>query len=333
MFYIVIKNAVLAPRRNESVIFVGAVGKPPAGYTRHPCVRSPQKEAVTMPKYRKIIKDYLVITAGALLFAIGISLFAEPFHIAPGGVSGIAIIMNYLSGLPVGQTIIFINIPLFIAGFLKLGRSFIISSLYAMLLSSVAVDLLTQVRPFVEEPLLAALYGGLFIGAGMGLIFIHGSSTGGSDIIVRLLRLRFGGLRLGRLMFFTDLFVISLAALVFHDLNRALYAIITVYVNSIVIDGIIYGLEFSKIAYIISQKSADIARRIQDELKRGVTLFFGEGGYSKQPTKIIMCALKRQQVVKFYSIVYETDPEAFVILSNAHEVVGYGFKAPGTRDL
>jgi uncharacterized membrane-anchored protein YitT (DUF2179 family) len=286
-----------------------------------------------MQKYRKIIKDYLLISAGAFLFAVGISLFAEPFHIAPGGVSGISIIINYLLKLPVGRTIILINIPLFIAGFLKLGRSFVVSSLYAMLLSSVLVDLLAQVQPFVEEPLLAALYGGLFIGAGMGLIFIHGSSTGGSDIIVRLLRLRFKGLKLGRIMFLTDLCVIALAALVFHDLNRSLYAIITVYVNSIVVDGIIYGLEFSKVAYIISQKSEQIAGRIQVELERGVTFFFGEGGYSKQPAKIIMCALKQQQIVKFYGIVHEEDPEAFVIVTNAHEVVGYGFKTPGAREL
>jgi uncharacterized membrane-anchored protein YitT (DUF2179 family) len=283
--------------------------------------------------YLKIFRDYLIISVGALFFAVGLALFAEPFHIAPGGVSGLAIIINYLCGLPLGLTIIIINIPLFIAGFFKLGRSFVVSSLYAMLLSSVLVDLLAQIPPFVEEPLLAALYGGLFIGAGMGFIFIHGASTGGSDIIVRLLRLRFASLRLGRIMFITDLFVIALAALVFGDLNRALYAIITVYVNSIVIDGIIYGLEFSKVAYIISQKSEQISQRIQVELERGVTLFFGEGGYSHQPAKIIMCALKRQQIIKFYAIVHETDPEAFVIVANAHEVVGYGFKAPGTRDL
>jgi len=286
-----------------------------------------------MRNYPKIIKDYLIISAGALLFAAGLALFAEPFHIAPGGVSGLAIIINYLSALPLGLTIIIINVPLFIVGFLKLGRSFVISSLYAMLLSSVLVDLMAQLPPFVEEPLLAALYGGLFIGAGMGLVFIHGASTGGTDIVVRLLRLRFAGLRLGRIMFLTDLFVIALAALVFGDLNRALYAIVTVYVNSIVIDGIIYGLEFSKVAYIISQKSAEISWRIQEELERGVTLFFGEGGYSHQPAKIIMCAIKRQQIVKFYAIVHETDPDAFVIVTNAHEVVGYGFKAPGVRDL
>ncbi|MCL1975384.1 MAG: YitT family protein [Firmicutes bacterium] len=286
-----------------------------------------------MLNYRKTIQNYLVITAGALLFAVGISLFSEPFHIAPGGISGLAIIINYLVSLPVGLTIICINIPLFFAGFLKLGRSFVISSLYAMLLSSVLIDQLAHIEPFVEDPLLAALYGGLLIGAGMGLVFVHGASTGGSDIIVRLLRLRFAGLKLGRIMFLTDLFVIALAAIVFGDLNRALYAIITVYVNSIVIDTIIYGLEFSKVAYIISQKSEEIALRIQEELERGVTFIFGEGGYSGQPAKIIMCALKRQQIVKFYAIVHEIDSQAFVIVTDAHEVVGYGFKTPGMREL
>jgi len=283
--------------------------------------------------YRQLIKDYLFITVGALLFAIGLSLFAEPFHIAPGGVSGLAIIINYLSGLPVGLTIILINIPLFIAALWRLGRSLIIASFFAMLLSSVLIDLLAHITPFVEEPLLAALYGGLLIGAGMGLIFVHGASTGGSDILVRLLRLRFRGLKLGRLMFLTDLFVIALAALVFRDLNCALYAIITVYVNSIVIDAIIYGWEFSKVAYVISPQNEKIAQRIQEELERGVTFLFGEGGYSRQPAKIIICALKQQQIIKFYSIVHETDPQAFVIVTNAHEVVGYGFKIPGAHGL
>lgn len=286
-----------------------------------------------MSKFTKILRDYLIITAGAIIFAIGLSLFAEPFHIAPGGISGIAIIINYLIDLPVGMLIIILNIPLFIVGFLKLGRSFVISSLYAMLLSSVLIDLFARVPTFVEEPLLAALYGGLFIGAGMGLIFLHGSSTGGSDIILRLLRMKFRTIKLGQLSFLLDLFVIAAAALVFGDLNRSLYAIITVYVHGIVIDAIIYGLEFSKVAYIISQKNEEISRQLLDELERGVTLLHGEGGYTNQPTKIIMCALKQQQIVKFYSIVHETDPDAFVIVTNAHEVVGYGFKKTGLSDL
>ena len=286
-----------------------------------------------MPKLHKLVKDYLIISVGAVIFAIGISLFAEPFHIAPGGISGIAIIINYLLRLPVGLLIIIINIPLFILSLFKLGRSFVISSFYAMMLSSLLIDQFARIPTFVEEPLLAALYGGLAIGAGMGIIFAHGASTGGSDIIVRLLRLKFRGLRLGRIMLMLDLCVIALAALVFGDLNRALYAIITVYVNSIVIDAIIYGLEYSKVVYIISQKSGEIGRRIQKELERGVTFFHGEGGYLKQSTEIIMCALKQQQIVKFYSIVHETDPDAFVIVANAYEVVGHGFKRTGLGDL
>jgi len=286
-----------------------------------------------MQKIYKIIKDYLIITAGAVIFAIGISLFIEPFRIAPGGISGIAIIINHISSLSVGMLIIIFNIPLFMLGFFKLGRSFVISSFYAMILSSVLIDLFAHIPPFVQEPLLAALYGGLAVGAGMGFIFLHGASTGGSDIIVRLLRLKFRNLKLGRIMLLLDLCVIALAVVVFGDLNLSLYAIITVYVNSIVIDAIIYGLEYSKVAYIISQKSSEIGQRIQEELERGVTFFHGEGGYLKQSTKIIMCALKQQQIIKFYEIVHETDPDAFVIVTNAHEVVGYGFKKTGLSDL
>lgn len=286
-----------------------------------------------MAKYGKLIKDHLIITAGAVLLAVGIAMFAEPFQIAPGGISGVAIIISYLVGTPVGLLIILINIPLFIVAFFKLGRYFMLSSLYAMLLSSVLIDLFAKIPVFVEEPLLAALYGGLTIGAGLGLIFMYGSSTGGSDIIVRLLRMRFRGLKLGQLSFLLDLVVIAAAAIAFGDINRALYAIITVYVHAIVMDAIIYGLEFSKVAYIISQKSAEIAARIQDDLERGVTIFHGEGGYLRQPTNIIMCALKQQQVYQFHSIVQEVDPEAFVIVANAHEVVGYGFKKTGLSDL
>ncbi len=289
-----------------------------------------------MHKYKQTIYDYLYISLGSIIFAFGLSLFAEPFQIAPGGIAGIAIIINYFNDWPIGMMSIIMNIPLFIIGFIKLGPAFLISSLYAMLVSSLAIDLTANYIPtFVEEPLLAAIYGGLVMGFGLGLVFRRGATTGGVDIIIRLLRIRFRNLKLGRLMLIMDMVVIAMAAIAFRDLNNALYAIITVYILSIVMDYIIYGGNFAKVAYIISidGKYEQIAAEIQQELQRGVTFLDGQGAYNRQDTKIIMSAVNRTQIIRLHKIVENIDDKAFIIVTDAHEVFGDGFRSYGNQEL
>ncbi len=274
---------------------------------------------------RTIFWKYAVITTGSVLYALSFNLFLTPNLIAPGGVSGIAIVINYLTSFPVGVMIILLNIPLFLLSYLKFGGEFLFSSFFATALSSVIIDLTTGIPPFTEDPILAAVYGGILMGAGLGLVFIYGATTGGSDILSRLIKLRFPHVRMGRMMLFVDAVIISASAVAFRDINSALYAIITLYLSSKVIDVILYGTDYEKLAYIISDRCDEISRKIQEDLERGVTLLYGEGGYTKRQKKIIMCALKRQQASKAAQIASEIDPDAFVIVVEAHEILGDGF--------
>ena len=282
-------------------------------------------------KARKVLWKYAVITLGSVLYAFSFNLFLTPNHIAPGGVSGIAIVINYLTSFPVGVMILVLNIPLFILSFLKFGGAFLFSSFYATALGSVIIDLTTKIPPFTSEPILSSIYGGILMGAGLGLVFAYGATTGGSDIISRLIKLRFPHISMGRMMLCVDFVVITISAFVFQNVNSALYAIITLYISSKVIDVIIYGTDYEKLAYIISDKSEEISRKIQDELLRGVTLLHGEGGYTNRQKKIIMVALKQQQAAKAAEIVRKIDPNAFVIVVAAHEIFGDGFERNKNR--
>ncbi|MDP4110059.1 MAG: YitT family protein [Bacillota bacterium] len=269
---------------------------------------------------------YFIITVGTVLYALSFNLFLTQNNIAPGGVSGIAIVVHYLTSFPVGVMIILLNIPLFILSFILLGGEFILLSFYATVLSSVIIDATARLAPFTKDPILAAIYGRILMGAGLGLVFNYGATTGGSDILSRLIKLRFPHVSMGRMMLLVDFVIISLSAIAFRSINTALYAIITLYISSKVIDLILYGTEYEKLAYIISDHCDEITEKFQNELERGVTLLYGEGAYTKQHKKVIMCALKRQQASKAAEIASSIDPEAFVIIVAAHEIYGDGFE-------
>ncbi|MCX7614267.1 MAG: YitT family protein [Clostridiales bacterium] len=277
-------------------------------------------------KVRSILWKYLIITIGSVLYALSFNLFLTPMHIAPGGISGIAIVINYLTLFPVGIMILILNIPLFILSYVKFGGAFLFSSFFATALGSVIIDLTSKIPPFTNDPILASIYGGILMGAGLGLVFDYGATTGGSDILSRLIKLRFPHISMGRMMLCVDFVVITISALVFRNMNSALYAVITLYISSKVIDVIIYGTDYEKLAYIISDKSDEITNKIQEELGRGVTLLYGEGGYTNRQKKVIMCALKRQQSAKAAEIASSIDSYAFVIVVDAHEILGDGFE-------
>ena len=277
-------------------------------------------------KVRKVLWKYAIITVGSVLYALSFNLFLTPNHIAPGGVSGIAIVINYLISFPVGVMILILNIPLFILSYVKFGGGFLFSSFFATAVGSVIIDLTTKIPPFTTDPILAAIYGGILMGAGLGLVFNFGATTGGSDILSRLIKLRFPHISMGKMMLFVDVCVITFSAVVFRNVNSALYAMITLYISSKVIDVMIYGTDYEKLAYIISDKSEEISIKIQEELQRGVTFLYGEGGYTNRRKKIIMVALKRQQAAKASEIAAKIDPKAFVIVVAAHEILGDGFE-------
>ena len=277
--------------------------------------------------WSKIIWNYFLMIAGALLFSLGFNLFLRPAGIAPGGLTGIALLINYLFPIvPIGSLTLLFNIPLFLLGMWKLGGTFVRNTIFTSILLSVLLDLLTSLPLLTIEPLLAAIYGGVFIGAGMGLAFLPNSSTGGVDIAIRVLRKKYPQLSIGQIMLLFDALVVLAAGLVYQNLNNALYAIITMYVASLVLDAILYGLNYAKAAFIITSHGNEVNAKIMEKLVRGTTLVPCTGGYSGCARSMILCAIKRGQIVALKEAVYAIDPNAFVILSEAHEVLGYGFQ-------
>jgi len=284
-----------------------------------------------MPRFnlRKLLGDwqsYLLIIVGSVITAISINMFLVPNKIAPGGVSGIATVLYYLFGFPVGTTMLVLNIPLFILGIRHLGGVFGVKTLFSTVVLSVVVDLTTFLPVLTREPLLASIYGGIIMGAGLGLVFRSGATTGGTDLAAKIIHKFIPFLTLGQLLLAVDFTVIVFAAVVFKDYDLALYAIVTLFVSSQVIDGLLEGVNFAKAVFIISNKSKFIAERIMKDLDRGVTGLDGTGMYTGQDKTVLMCVLRRPEIPVLKSIVREIDKNAFIILTDVREVLGEGFK-------
>ena len=263
---------------------------------------------------------------GSFVFALGFDFFLAPNDLNSGGISGLAMVVVELLGFgSVGTLSILINLPLFALGGIKIGRRFFVGSLIGLIASSVFIDTLVLLPAPQSEPLLGALYGGVVCGAGLGMVFVAGTSTGGSDILVRLLKLRYRNVPIGQISMSFDLVVVVLTGLVFHDITKALYTGVTVYICGKVIDAMVYRFDYSKVALIISKEYDEIARQIGLKLDRGATFLNGEGSYSHQPTKVVLAAIKRQQLAELKELVTSIDPNAFIIVQEAHQVLGDGF--------
>ena len=263
---------------------------------------------------------------GSLIFALGFDLFLVPNNLNPGGISGLSVVIVELLGFGrVGTLSILINLPLFALGGIKIGKRFFMGSLIGMVSSSLLIDLLVLLPAPQSEPLLGALYGGVICGAGLGMVFVAGTSTGGSDILVRLLKLRYRNVPIGQISMTFDLIVVVLTGLVFRDVTKALYTGVTVYICGKVIDAMVYRFDYSKVALIISSEYEEIARQIGLQLDRGATFLHGEGSYSGHPTKVVLAAIKRQQLAELKELVTQIDPNAFIIVQEAHQVLGDGF--------
>lgn len=263
---------------------------------------------------------------GSAVFAAGFSLFLEPNGINPGGISGLAMVLVELLGFgSVGKVTIVINLPLFILGGMKIGKRFFAGSLIGMLVSSVLIDAFAMIPFPCPDLLVSALYGGVICGLGLGMVYIAGSSTGGADILVRLLKLRYRNVPIGQISMCIDAFVVVLTGLVFRDVSKALYAGVAVFVYGQVVDAVVYRFDYSKVALIISTEYDAIAEAIGTKLDRGATFLHGEGSYSHQQTKVVLAAVKKQQVAELKELVMGIDPNAFVIVQEAHQVLGDGF--------
>lgn len=277
------------------------------------------------------IKKFWTITIAALVYSIGIGIFLEPNNLAPGGVTGLSIMVNYLTGISTGVAMFAINIPILWFGYRRLGKKLIYISIYALAVASIAVDLMTELGICVTKiPLLAALFGGALIGWGIGIIFRLGGTTGGTDIAVRLLKLKYRYMKTGAIFLITDVVIVSISAIVFRDIDTALYAGISVMATSMVMNKVLYGSDEAKLIYIISDKNREIVKILLDKIGVGATFLEGRGAYTGNDKEIIMCVIKRQKLPQLEEIVKEIDLNSFMIVTSATEIFSEGYKRHGT---
>jgi uncharacterized membrane-anchored protein YitT (DUF2179 family) len=288
-----------------------------------------------MKKISNTLKNYGLITIGCFLFAAGVSLFLEPSHLASGGVSGIAIILNSLIDfIPVGMWVIIFNVPIMIAGVWKLGAKILLPTFYALAVSSGMMTLLEiSCPPLTQNPMLACIGGAVLVAAGVGLVFRGGATTAGTDIIVKLLRLKFRHISTGAIFLFTDGLVCLASGIVFKDLDNALYAAIAVFVQMFVLNMVLYGSDEARMVYIISERDEIIAKRLLEEIDAGATYLNGNGAYTGKDRKVLMCALRMRAVPQAREIIRQEDSDAFVIVTKATNVFGEGFKSHVEEDL
>ena len=263
---------------------------------------------------------------GCALFALGFDLFLMPGGMNAGGLSGLAMILVHVTGLgTVGVVSALMNVPLFILGGMKIGKKFFLGSLMGMLFSSVFIDLFAALPVPQVEPMIGALYGGLVCGIGLGFVFAAGVSTGGSDIIVRLLKLKWRHVPIGVISMCFDACVAVLTGIVYREVSSALYTGIAIYITGKIIDMVVYSFDYSKVALIITKEYEQVAQAISDKLERGATYLYGEGTYSRKETKVVLTAVKKQQIAELKELVVNIDPDAFIIVQEAHQVLGDGF--------
>ncbi len=280
-------------------------------------------------RIKSILADILFFVVGCFLYAVSVSCFTAPNDIAPGGVTGIATVLNYLFGTQIGMMIIILNTPLIIAAFIILGWRFVMRSLVCLLTSSFMIDGIAIFFPkltYTSNPLIAAVFGGVICGAGLSFIYLRGGSTGGTDVAAKILNKYKPHLKLGTAIMIFDLAVVAAATFVYKDIELALLAVITIFLTGQVIDKVMDGLDMGKLLFIVTAQPSEVGELIITKMDRGATLLRGEGAYSGDEKKILMCAVRRNEAFRLKQIVYSVDPAAFIIIGDASQIYGEGFR-------
>ena len=271
--------------------------------------------------------DLLFYIAGGIIYSVAVLLFLTENEISPGGLTGIATILNYLFSLPIGTVVFILNIPLLAAGFIKFGGIFIAKTAVATAVMSLTLDISGLFIPKMKiDPILAALFGGLLMGLGISLFMLRDATTGGTDIIAKLINRKFPHLTVGRLMLAADAAVVGLSALVYKNIESALYAVIAIYASSRVMDLILYGADRGKIIYVITDNAKELSDSIMSLINRGVTLLDVTGAYTGTKRQMLMCTVRRHEVAAVCRLATSCDKNAFIIVGEAGEVLGEGFK-------
>ena len=279
---------------------------------------------------REILMAYAQIFIGSVIGAAAYPTFLIPNNIAPGGLTGVATILNYLAGWPVGITALVLNIPLFLIGYRTMGKVFAFRSLVATALFTILIDIL-PLKPVSEDPLLGTLFGGVVLGIGLGLILRGGATTGGSDMVARMVHRRFSFITVGMFLFALD-FMVVIAAAIFIGGTQALYAMIDIYVCGRVIDAVMVGFGGNKACFVMTDAWQKITGRVLNEIERGCTLLDAKGAYSGTSRPVVMCVMSRQEMTTLKRIVQEEDEKAFMFITEAHEALGEGFSRLDGKD-
>jgi len=278
-------------------------------------------------KFTEYLTDMGFFLIGGALYAFAINFFTAPNNIAPAGVTGIATVLNFVFDIPIGLAILAINVPLALFGIFFLGSKFMLKTCVATVIYSLLIDLGSLILPqYKGDRLLSAVYGGLISGFALALAFWRGGSTGGTDIIARLMYSYRPQLSMGRVILLLDVLTIGIASFVYGDINSALYSLVVAFAASTIIDRVLYGNGGGKLFYIVSKNSSEIASRIFSEMDRGVTYLKAEGGYRHGEQRVIMCAVRRNELFALNRIIRETDENAFTIVCEAGEILGFGFQ-------
>ena len=284
-----------------------------------------------------VLLRYLTMILGAVIYASGVALFLDPLSLAPGGISGLAIVINKISNIPTGVLYFGFNVPLLIIAWRKFGFKMLSSTILVICTISVTLEVynfFTGGQPIItENPLLAGVAGGVTIAVGIGTVFRTGATSGGVDIIVKLLRLKFKHINTGTIFFATDMMIIALSAILFQNIEIALYALVAVFVNSKVIDYVLYGTNRGKLVYIISDLEKELVERITHDLDLGATVLKGEGAYTGKEKNMLMCAVKAHSFPKLRKLVKDIDKNAFMIVSDTTQIFGEGYQAIDKEDL
>lgn len=272
--------------------------------------------------------DYSVMLLGAIIYAISVVVFTAPNDIAPGGLTGVATMLNYLFGFPIGVMVLLMNIPLFVWGAFENGISFLTKTIIGTIFTSFFIDALTPLMPaYTGDKILVAIFGGILNGVGLEMIFMRGGSTGGTDIVALNLHKYYPYFSTGNLIFIADVIVLVMVFFVYNSIESVLYAVVTIFFSIKVIDSISYGIarDNGKLMFIVTDKYKEICTLIMSENERGITLLKGEGAYSGCPKKVLMCAVRPNQVFKITNTVKNTDKNAFVVVTTAGFIKGNGF--------
>ncbi|MGN0153606.1 MAG: YitT family protein [Lachnospiraceae bacterium] len=283
--------------------------------------KSKEKESI-----RLILRKLLVILVGTSIYSAGISLFLDPNELAPGGVVGLSVIASHSLGGATGTWYFLINVPIVLLGWWKFGGKFIIYSFYAIALNSTFTNVFGMFPRITDNLLLAAIAGSILVGTGIGLVLKVGATTGGMDIIIKIIKRKYPAIKTSTLFITIDIIIVTISGFVFRDFNIAMYAFITVVLNGKVMDYILYGSDEARLIYIVSDKPSQMLERILKEMDIGATILTGKGGYSNQEKQIIMCVVKKRGAPMLQEIVRQEDERAFMVITSANEIYGEGYK-------